>query len=427
MEPIAEQDAASLYDGQLVAAEIPSQEVQGYGHRSFKPLQTLTSGRMREVRGGSIQAHVCVVAHDSEVLEVMDALQQAEGFKSVVSWCFAYRIAEQTPERKIREASEDGLDEGCGEKLLDVLRRNSLEGLLLIVSRWQDYGATSGVELLGTALYSAVVERCKDLITNLKQAVGLAGGGGEGLKAPTVGATEAELPPGPKSFNFCSLPALPEPRAPSKYGPNHFLYETALNRPASLPNLFSGGDVQMWMANDQCLRNLPDTELWALRSLRQPDWRVEAVLQAVAALRGQAIRASSAPAARWGQLREMLRSPTLRTELLLFDAGQVNLEAARHALQLLEGLDTEDIRRASPGAAALFEWARGVAQWRLQGPPRRTGPGPSQAAQSATLLRLPSQDKVADFAGGAHAAGIRTTRTAPKKRTSVKLGLSLTR
>merc|ERR1719384_2377390 len=144
------------------------------------------------------------------------------------------------------------------------------------------------------------------------------------------------------------------------------------------------------MANDQCLRSLSDADLRALRSLRQPDWRIEEVLQAVAALRGQVIRPTGTPAARWGQCKEVLKSPTLRTELLLFDASQVPPEAAEQALQLLDGLDVEDIRRASPGAAALFEWAQGVARWRLQGPPRT--PGPIAAAQG--MLYPPMQKKV---------------------------------
>jgi len=143
------------------------------------------------------------------------------------------------------------------------------------------------------------------------------------------------------------------------------------------------------MANDQCLRGLPDEDLWALRSLRQPDWRIEEVLQAVAVLRGQAIRVSGSAAARWGQCKEVLKSPMLRTELLLFDADQVPADAARQALHLLEGLDAEDIRRASPGAAALFEWARGIARWRLEGPPRTPEPTPPVASAAALLLRLP--------------------------------------
>lgn len=332
------------------------------------PLQTLTSGRKREVRGGAFQAHICVVGSTADVKKVMDAFQRADGFRSVTCWSYAYRINAVPPgqasaEQTLAEGSEDGLDEGSGQKILGVLRRFSLQQLLLVVSRWQDYGASSGLDLFGTELYGIVVERCKDLIATLKQAVG--------LSEPQLQVVKQveQPPPRPRNFDFTFLPPLPEPRVPMKYGPNHFLCDTELNRPASLPHLFSGGDVRLWMANDQALRNLPESEIWAMRFLRQPDYRIERVLRAVAALRGQKVPASaSTPAGRWGHYREVIKSPTLRTELLLFDASTVSLEAARHALELMNGLEAVDIQRVSAGAAALFDWAQGIARWRLEGP-----------------------------------------------------------
>merc|ERR1719409_1177419 len=104
--------------------------------------------------------------------------------------------------------------------------------------------------------------------------------------------------------------------------------------------------------------------------MRLPDYRIERILQAVAAVRGQrSHRQSSNAAARWGQCREVLRSTTFRTELLLFDARTTTAEAARLALQLVDGLESDDIRRINVGGAALLEWVRGVAKWRLEGPP----------------------------------------------------------
>jgi len=415
--------------------------------RSFSPLQTLTSGLKREVKGGAIQAHTCVVASVEDVNEVITALRDADGFQNVASWSYAYRIVEQGGQH-LREATEDGLDEGCGEKVLGVLQRHTLQGLLLIVGRWQDYGATPGLEVFGTSLYSVVVERCKDLITNLKKAMGL---GATSAAAPEARRPVTGPPPGPKTFSFNHLPALREPRVQPKYGPNHFLSETSLNRPASLPNLLSGGgDPRLWMANSQSLSNLPDTDLWALRSIRQPDWRIEEVLRAVAILRGQVIKATGTAAARWGQCKEILKSPTLRAELQLFDANQVPVDSAEMALHLLEGLDAEDIRRASPGAAALFEWARGVALWRLQGPSAAfsqqsqssfasLGPAPS------SHVHLPAAHKKAG--GLAEAPALQRSRSvassissptnqprcggfgisAPRKRPGGRLGAALTR
>merc|ERR1712039_563550 len=100
-----------------------------------------------------------------------------------------------------------------------------------------------------------------------------------------------------------------------------------------------------------------------MRFLRQPDYRVERVLQAVATIRGQKIAQASTAAARWGHCREVIKSPTLRTDLMLVDAASIPQDNARRALELVQGLQAEDIRRVSPGAAALYEWVQGVATW----------------------------------------------------------------
>jgi hypothetical protein len=168
----------------------------------------------------------------------MTAFEQADGFQSAASWAYAYRItaspdANPFPPDGAWEGVEDGLDEGVGEKILGVLRRCGLNGLLLVVTRWQEYGASSGLDVLGTALYSLVVERCKDLIHNLKQAVGMT----DGERRPENAVEAPKAPPGLKNFDFGFLPPIPEPKALTKYGPNHFLADTPLNRPHSLPNL----------------------------------------------------------------------------------------------------------------------------------------------------------------------------------------------
>lgn len=363
---------------------------------STDPLQTLTSGRRRDVKGGSLQAHLCVISAQSDVSFVMEAFHSAAAFQGVVSWCYAYRLLlPQSQQRlplvqedevvtsvsagSVLEGFEDGLDEGSGTKLLSILKRSSLQGILLVVSRWQDYGATPGLELLGTGLYALIIERSKDLIANLKKAMGIS-------EAPPAAALPVEEPQ-PKNFDFSFLPPLPEPRVQTKFGPNHFLSDTPLNKPMSLPSLWSGGDVRLWMANDQCLRNLPDSELWALRSLRQPDPRVERVLHAVALLRGQGpLNLGKVPSARWGHLLQVLRSATLRTELLLFDANSISMETAEQALAMLEGLEAEELRRTSSGAAVLFEWAQGVARWRCQ------GPSDQEAEGAPTVLPLRSRE-----------------------------------
>lgn len=353
-------------------------------------IQTLTSGRKRDVKGGAFQAHICVVASLQDVKEVMSAFEQSDGFRSVTSWCCAYRIVEpgslgsqDSCFQPLLEASDDGLDEGCGQKLLSVLRRYALEGLLLVVSRWQDYGATSGLEVFGNELYGIVVERCKDLIMNLKQAVGTS-------DSEVVKCMDKPTP-SRKTYDFSFLPPLKEPRVPQKFGPNHFLADTSMNKPASLPHLFNGGDVRLWMANDQILRHLPEAEIWAMRSLRQPDYRIERVLQAVSILKGIKVAPATTAAARWGHCREVIKSPTLRTELMLFDAACVPPEAAQRALELVQGLEAEDIRRVSAGAAALYEWVRGVARWRLEGPP----PEPSQEDLSQGIPLHPLQPREA--------------------------------
>lgn len=364
------------------------------------PLQTLTSGCRRDVKGGSLQAHICVISAQSDVSFVMEAFHTAAAFQGVVSWCYAYRLLLPQSQQRLPlvqedevvtsvnagsflEGVEDGLDEGSGTKLLSILKRSSLQGILLVVSRWQDYGATPGLELFGTGLYALIIERSKDLIANLKKAMGMS-------EASAIVPLPIEETPQPKNFDFSFLPPLPEPRVQTKFGPNHFLSDTPLNKPMSLPSLWSGGDVRLWMANDQCLRNLPDSELWALRSLRQPDPRVERVLHAVALLRGQGpLNLGKVPSARWGHLLQVLRSATLRTELLLFDANSISMETAQQALAMLEGLEAEELRRTSSGAAVLYEWAQGVARWRCQGPS-------DQEAEGALIVQ-PLRSREADL------------------------------
>lgn len=233
-------------------------------------LQSLTSGLRREVRGGSLQAHVCTITSVADVAQVTEACQAGTwpSFEQAASCSYAYRLLEEPAPGEasgLREGLEDGLDEGCGEKILGVLRRSSVQGLLLLVTRWQDHGRTLGLELYGLELYGLVVERCKDLLTNLKLAVS------SEVPRPLRSRQERRS----QTFDFSFLPSLPEPRVATKYGPNHFLYDTPMNKPRSLRSLLSGGDVQMWMANDEALRHLEERELCALRSLRQPDARIE--------------------------------------------------------------------------------------------------------------------------------------------------------
>ncbi|OLP80642.1 RNA-binding protein 1 [Symbiodinium microadriaticum] len=265
-------------------------------------LQTLTSGLRKEVRGGSLQAHICTISRIDDVARVMEAMRAALAFQEVTSWCYGYRLRKRAvvedghPEEGAGDAHEgweDGLDEGSGEKILTVMRRAGLQELLVVVSRWQDHGRdyqtpTPGLELYGLQLYSMVVERCKDLVANIKMAMGL-------------GQVPPSPPPMPffkerlskKTIDFSFLPPLPEPRVPTKFGPNHFLYESSMNKQRSMPSLFGGGDVRLWMANDECLRHLPDSELWALRAIRQPDPLIERTLHAVSLLRGQSPAALS--------------------------------------------------------------------------------------------------------------------------------------
>jgi len=332
------------------------------------PLQTLASGQRREVRGGSLQAHACAITHLKDIARVLEAFLSASAFQGVVSWSYAYRLVQITEDPRgeahpaqgmLLEGVEDGLDDGCGEKILSVLRRASLQGMLLIVSRWQDHGRSPGLEVYGLEIYALVVERCKELIAGIKLAMR--------AEVPAINGFSLQETRS-KNFDFSFLPPLPEPRVATKFGPNHFLYDTPMNKPRSLRSLLGGGDVNMWMTNDESLRHLEESELWALRSLRQPDARIEKVLHAVALLRGQSPPVLSGdPAARWGSLLQVLRSPTLRTELLLFDARSVPLDTARGVLATLESMQANDVRRANPGAAALYEWALGIARLRCAG------------------------------------------------------------
>eukprot|EP00439_Symbiodinium_sp_Y106_P053815 s2200_g7.t1 len=187
------------------------------------------------------QAHICTISRIDDVPRVMEAMRAALAFQEVTSWCYGYRL------RK-RAAVEDGNpDEGAGD---------AHEGVK--ISAWADSEdeSCSEIPLKRKAHF-------KDLLANIKMAMGL----GQAPPSP---------PPMPffkerlskKTIDFSFLPPLPEPRVPTKFGPNHFLYESSMNKQRSMPSLFGGGDVRLWMANDDCLRHLPDSELWALRAIR---------------------------------------------------------------------------------------------------------------------------------------------------------------
>lgn len=347
-------------------------------------LETLTSGQKCNIQGGALQAHVCVVASQTEVVEVIAALQKADAFCGVTSWAYAHRVAAATAPEVVWEDVEDGFDEGCGEKILGVLRSSGLKGMLLVVSRWQDCDSIPDLDVFG----HAVVERCTDLITHLKQALGMTDEGGEG--GDSADHESQKLPSEPKNFDFGYLPSLPEPRVPTKFCPNHFMADTHLNRPQSLPNLFGGGDVRLWMENDKCLRQLSETDLRALRAMREPDCRIQRVFQAVSCLLGkQPQRLAGNAAARWGQCREVLRSGTFLTELLLFDPSAVSSETAHVAMQMVEGLEAADLRRANVGSAALLEWIHGVARWRVDGPPSSDASASGLQALQGRRAELP--------------------------------------
>jgi len=304
--------------------------------------------------------------------------------------------------------------------VLGVLRRSALVGLLLLVSRWQDTGVSSGIDLHGTEIYSFVVERCKDLISNLQRAVAAKAGESEPAPDAQRGKTSLYIPAkpdlaGPKAFDFGYLPALPEPRPPERFSKNHFLAESSMIRQSnSMPHLFSGGDVQLWMQNDRHLRQLSDAELRALKSLRRPDSRIERVLQAVAVLRGQWDQLLEGnAAARWGHCQNVLKSQTFRTELLLLDAKQIPLQSANSAVKLLDGLSAEEVRRINPGVGALFEWAQSIARWRLEGgPPLKPSSSEGRRVPHSGGLRPGSRGGPLQACGAASAYGRRFPATA---------------
>lgn len=235
--------------------------------------------------------------------------------------------------------------------------------MLLVVSRWNDAGASCGLDSLGTVLYSAIVERCKDLISELQSTMHPAGN--QGSSAPSRAVPKPEL----QTFNFASLPPPmePNPNLGSKYCPNHFK-AGSMDRSQSVPQLL-GGDPQQWVAHDSYLQNLIPEELQALRSLRQPHPDVLRVLEAVALLKGAWAPGEHVgnAAAQWGRCREMLQSPTFMTELLLLDSSRIPARSIQSARQVLSGLDTENTRRLGNGVVALLDWAHYVVRSRCAG------------------------------------------------------------
>lgn len=350
-------------------------------------LRTLTSGQKRAIRGGCLQAHVCAVQSMDEVGLVMQRLRKAEQFLGVANWSYAYTLGGASSSSSgVRddnlEGFGDGVDEGSGEKVLGVLHRFSLAGLLLVVSRWNDAGASSGLESLGTVLYSSIVERCKDLIVGLQNA--MYPPGRQEAPGPPPTLTKPEL----QTFDFASLPAPiePNPNLGAKYCPNHFK-AGFMDRSQSMPQLLGGG-AQQWVAHDKYLQSLPPEELQALRSLRKPHPDILRVLEAVALLKGAWNPGDNSGnfAAQWGRCREMLGSPTFRTELLLLDSPRIPPKSIQNARQVLIGLDTENARRLGNGVVALLDWAQYVVR------PRDAGYGSdasvSQRSESGMLPRF---------------------------------------
>lgn len=356
-------------------------------------LRTLTSGQKKTIRGGCLQAHVCAVRSLDDVNVVMQRLGKAEQFCGVANWSYAYVLSNASssssgaPEEEF-EGLDDGADEGSGEKVLGVLHRFQLTGLLLVVSRWNDAGSSCGVESLGTVLYSSIVERCKDLIFQLQNSMHPPGN--QGSSGPP---RMLHQKPEPQTFNFASLPppVEPNPNLGSKYCPNHFK-AGSLEKSQSLPQLL-GGDAQQWVAHDKYLQNLIPEELQALRALRQPHPDVLRVLESVALLKGAWAPGANVgnAAAQWGRCREMLHSPTFMTELLLLDSPRIPAKSIQSARQILSGLDTENARRLGNGVVALLDWAQYVVRSRCAGYASEAG-----ALQRAGPDVLPRYVKPAD-------------------------------
>lgn len=357
-------------------------------------LCSLTSGRQRTVRGGAFQAHICAIKSAFEATQVLQRLQQAAQFRAVVNWSYAWRLpgankasgpTDRPMETSEAEGVDDGIDEGSGERILGVLRRFALEGMLVAVSRWEDVGASCGIEELGTELYSIVVERCKDLIVNLQNVLKQA----QSTAMHRGDEKGQRIKKGRYVFNFGSLPKPPEPRLPpGKYGPNHFRCE--MERSQSLPRLL-GGDPKHWQAHDVHLQDLPPEELWALRSLRKPHRDVLRVFEAVALLKGQWYPGEHAgnAVAQWARCREMLLQATFRTELVLLNVAKIPEENARCARALLEGLEPDNTRRLGAGITALLSWARHVIRCRSDGTPQeRLESAPSRLTSSQGVRKV---------------------------------------
>eukprot|EP00747_Dinoflagellata_sp_TGD_P165432 gnl/TRDRNA2_/TRDRNA2_186688_c0_seq1.p1 gnl/TRDRNA2_/TRDRNA2_186688_c0~~gnl/TRDRNA2_/TRDRNA2_186688_c0_seq1.p1 ORF type:complete len:350 (-),score=60.92 gnl/TRDRNA2_/TRDRNA2_186688_c0_seq1:197-1246(-) len=241
----------------VTACDQPSKEL-----RSLAPLQTLTSGRKMLLQGGAIQAHICVVSKEEDVDAVMQAFRRADAFKTVASWSFAYRIVADAGLTHFLEGSEDGFDEGCGEKILGVLRRQSLHGLLLMVSRWQEYSelaVTAGIDLFGLPYFGFVVERCKDLLANITKVLSTAkedparAGIGQGREQGSAGL----LP---------SFPRLPEPPERPRFGHGHFMTDKYMQRSQSLPTIFAAAE-RANSQNESESRRSPQAE-----KARVPHW-----------------------------------------------------------------------------------------------------------------------------------------------------------
>jgi len=285
---------------------------------------------------------------------------------------FAYRIL--TPDGVSYEGSNDDEEPGTGEKILALMQRLNLDNLLLVVTQW-DTGCRGR---LGTSLYHCIIDRCKELLEDLKTTSNENPDENTppppaledaGSPAPAVSAA----PLNPRCFSFEALPQAVPARSGDrgKYGPNHFmsdLVDPAMDqRRQGGMGLFDQssswgpGTEEVWEINENALGDISKQDFLALRAMARPVPAVVRVTFAVCLLKGAV--SATAPLS-WATCREMLSSPTLRLELVLLNPKQISSSRARRAASLLsETPGLAKVRRIHMALGNLMEWGLRMLEW----------------------------------------------------------------
>jgi hypothetical protein len=117
-------------------------------------------------RGSTFQAHIIKVTKPDQVKIYLKYLKTHNKIQKATHNILAYRIIEQSNNKKSKstclEGSDDDGEEGAGARLLGFLQKMGVANIMVVVSRW--FGGT----MLGNDRFKHINDSCKNVIMNNK-------------------------------------------------------------------------------------------------------------------------------------------------------------------------------------------------------------------------------------------------------------------